>query len=119
MLSTTVTTVPRVPQQKKDNNNNNNDVDKMLQDNIALVRLLLMLSRSGDKGISTVELLKKLKSSHYGQQMIKLAESKGYVERINVKQPEEGRKGGSKTFVINRLSQKGKKLVAKLITEGG
>jgi helix-turn-helix protein len=49
--------------------------------------------------------------------MIKLAASKGYIERINVKQTEEGRKGGSKSFVINRVSHKGKKLVQKLITE--
>ena len=104
-----------MPRPQKDDDNNN-DVDKMLQDNIALVRLLLILSRAGDKGIPTVELLKKLKSSHYGQQMIKLAASKGYVERVSVKQTEVGRKGGSKSFVINRLSHKGKKLVQKLIT---
>ncbi len=89
----------------------------MLQDNIALVRLLLILARAGNRGLSTVVLLEKLKSSNYGQRMIKLAENEGYNERISVKEPEEGRKGGSKTFVINRLSSKGKQLVSKLTAE--
>lgn len=99
-----------------DDENNNNNVDKMLQDNIALVRLLLILSRAGNKGLPTVALLERLKSSNYGQRMIKLAENKGYIERVSVKQPEEGRKGGSKTFVVNRLTEKGKQFVLKLIT---
>ena len=115
----TTTIVVRPQKDKKDNrsnnnnDNNNNNIDKMLQDNIALVRLLLILARAGNKGLSTVVLLEKLKSSNYGQRMIKLTENEGYIERISVKEPEEGRKGGSKTFVINRLSSKGKQLVSK------
>jgi hypothetical protein len=90
---------------------------KMHQDNIALVRLLLILSWAGNKGLPTVALLEKLKSTNYGQRMIKLAETKGYIERVSVKQPEEGRKGGSKSFIINRLTEKGKQLILKLTTE--
>ena len=119
----TTTIVVRPQKDKKDNrsnnnnDNNNHNIDKMLQDNIALVRLLLILARAGNKGLSTVVLLEKLKSSNYGQRMIKLAENEGYIERISVKEPEESRKGGSKTFVINRLSSKGKQLVSKLTAE--
>lgn len=90
---------------------NNNDIDKLLHRNMALVRLLLILSRTGDEGLPTLELLKKLKSSNYGQRMIKLGQKKGYIERLKVKIP-KGRKGN--VFVINRLTEKGKQLVSKL-----
>jgi hypothetical protein len=59
----------------------------------------------------TLELLEKLKSSNYGQRMIKLGHKKGYIERTHVK-VSEGKKGN--VFVINRLTAKGKQKVSKL-----
>jgi len=81
---------------------------------MALVRLLLILSRRGDEGLSTLELLKKLKSSNYGQRMIKLGQKKDYIERMNVKMS-KGQKGN--VFVMNRLTEKGKQIALKLTEE--
>lgn len=63
-------------------NNDVDDVDNLLQRNMALVRVLLILSRIVDEGLSTLDLLKKLKSSNYGQRMIKRGQKKGYIERV-------------------------------------
>jgi hypothetical protein len=93
---------------------NNNNVDKLLQKNMALVRLLLVLSRAGDKGLPTLDLLDKLGSTNYGQHTIKEGEKLGYVERVSVKVP-KGQKGNM--FVINKLTKKGKQIVAKLTEE--
>ena len=81
---------------------------------MALVRLLLVLSRAGDKGLPTLDLLDKLGSINYGQRTIKEGEKQGYVERVSVKVP-KGQKGN--TFVINKLTKKGKQIVAKLTQE--
>src|SRR5215213_175692 len=80
---------------------------------LAIVRVLLILLRAGDEGMSTLKLLEKLKlkSSNYGQRMINLGHKKGYIERANVKVP-QGKKGN--VFVINRLTAKGKQKVSKL-----
>jgi hypothetical protein len=63
-------------------NNDVDDVDNLLQRNMALVLVLLILSRTGDEGLSTLDLLKKLKSSNYGQRMIKWGQKKVYIERV-------------------------------------
>jgi hypothetical protein len=47
--------------------NGSYNIDEMLQDNISLVRLILMLSRAGNKGLSTLERLDKPRSTNHGQ----------------------------------------------------
>jgi hypothetical protein len=95
-------------------NNDVDDADNLLQRNMALVRILLILSKTGDEGLSTLDLLKKLKSSNYGQRTIKLGQKKGYIERVNVKMP-KGQRGN--VFVMNRLTERGKQVVVKLTEE--
>lgn len=80
-------------------------IDLMDYRNIALLRILMQLSVAGDKGIPTVQLLNRLRSTNYGQRMIKLGEKNGYIERVKVKVP-KGKKGN--IIVINRLTPKGK-----------
>jgi hypothetical protein len=95
---------------KKSNGTSSSDdrlsiIDLMDYRNIALLRILMQLSVAGDKGIPTVQLLNKLRSTNYGQRMIKLGEKNGYIERVKVKVP-KGKKGN--IIVINRLTPKGK-----------
>ena len=71
----------------------------------------MVLSKAGDSGMPTERLLKTLRSSHHGQEMIKLGVKKGYVERISVPQP-KGKKGNA--YVMNRLTPKGKHFLSKL-----
>jgi len=68
----------------------------------------MVLKVAGDKGLPTVQLLKRIHSTNYGQRMIKLGEKNGYIERVKVKVP-KGQKGNS--IVINRLTPKGKELI--------
>jgi hypothetical protein len=48
---------------------------------MGVIRLLIILSKAGDGGLPTVELLNELGSTGYGQVLIKPAEEKGYLER--------------------------------------
>jgi hypothetical protein len=49
------------------------------QTNIALLRLIMVLSKADQDGISTEKLLEAVHSSHHGQRMIKLGVMKGYI----------------------------------------
>lgn len=78
-----------------------------------LFRVLRELHNAGDTGLHTRELLREVKSTNYGQRMIKLGESKGYIKRERDSNPEVGKRGGE--VVKNRLTPKGKAVVKKLI----
>jgi hypothetical protein len=83
------------------------------QINMALLRLLMVLSKAADeeKGMSTRALLKAVGSTHHGQDMIKLGVEKGYIERFSVPQP-KGKKGNAST--MNKLTPKGKRFLTKI-----
>ena len=74
-----------------------------------LIPLLQAIDSSPGGSIPTVKLLKKLKSTGYGQHIIRRAVREGYIARKE--QPPEG-KGNYP--VANDLRPKGKKLLRKL-----
>jgi hypothetical protein len=78
--------------------------------NQGLIHLLQAIdSSSPDGSISTVKLLTKLKSTGYGQYIIKRAVREGYIAR-----KEQPPKGRGNYLVINYLTPKGKALLRKL-----
>jgi DNA-binding MarR family transcriptional regulator len=77
--------------------------------NQGLIRLLQAIDNSPGGSISTVKLLTKLKSTGYGQHIIRRAVREGYMARKE--QPPEGR---GNYLVINYLTPKGKALLRKL-----
>jgi hypothetical protein len=83
------------------------------QINIALLRLLMVLSKAGQDRLSTEKLLDAVHSSHHGQRMIKLGVKKGYIERFTVPQP-KGKRGNA--YTMNRLTPRGKRFLSKLLT---
>ena len=78
--------------------------------NQGLIHLLQAIDSSpGGSIIPTVKLLKKLKSTGYGQHIIRRAIREGYIARKE--QPPEGK---GNYLVANDLRAKGKKLLRKL-----
>jgi hypothetical protein len=60
--------------------------------------------------IPTVKLLNKLKSTNYGQRVIKQADREGYIKRIRSVKPE----GSGNYPVVNKLPPKGRALLRTL-----
>jgi DNA-binding MarR family transcriptional regulator len=77
--------------------------------NQGLVHLLQAIDSSPGGSIPTVQLLRKLKSTGYGQHIIRRAIREGYVER-----KEQPPKGKGNYLVIYYLTPKGKALLTKL-----
>ena len=103
---------------KKDNNVNSNNNDAVLEEilalrriNVGLIRLLVVLSKS-EEGLTTRDLLDKIKSVDYGQRMIKKADQEGYINRVEQKMDRGGR--GSSHVVVNYITPKGNELLKKL-----
>ena len=92
-----------------DGNDNEISIGDLLYRKPALLRMLITIKMAGDQGISTLELLNKLHSTHHGQQTLKLCQKKGYVERVKKKVP-KGQKGNM--IIMNRLTPKGKHVIA-------
>ena len=82
----------------------NDDISKHMN---AIIRLLRILDKAGDQGLSTRGLLVALKSSRYGQQTIRIAETHGYVKRVRDVKP----KGKGNLIVMNYITPKGKRLL--------
>ena len=77
--------------------------------NKGLIHLLQAIDSSPGGSISTVKLLTKLKSTGYGQIIIRRAVSEGYVAR-----KERPPHGKGNYLVVNDLTPKGKALLSKL-----
>jgi hypothetical protein len=77
--------------------------------NQGLIHLLQAIDSSPGGSIPTVKLLAKLKSTGYGQHIIRRAVREGYMARKE--QPPEGK---GNYLVINYLTPKGKALLRKL-----
>jgi DNA-binding MarR family transcriptional regulator len=77
--------------------------------NRGLIHLLQAIDSSPGGAIPTVKLLRKLKSTGYGQHIIRRALKEGYVER-----KEEPPKGKGNYMVVYYLTPKGKALLEKL-----
>jgi|SRR6266508_2855432 DNA-binding MarR family transcriptional regulator len=77
--------------------------------NQGLVHLLQAIDSSPGGSIPTVKLLRKLKSTGYGQHIIRRAVKDGYIAR-----KEHPPKGSGNYLVINYLTPKGKTLLRKL-----
>ena len=77
--------------------------------NKALIHLLQAIDSSPSGSIPTVKLLVKLRSTGYGQHMIRRAVRKGYITRR-----EKPPKGKGNYMVINSLTTKGKMLLNRL-----
>jgi len=75
-----------------------------------LIHLLQAIDSNPGGAISTVKLLRKLKSTGYGQQqIIRRALREGYVERKEEPSP----KGKGNYMVVYYITQKGKALLGK------
>jgi hypothetical protein len=77
--------------------------------NEGLIHLLQAIDSSSGEAISTVKLLRKLKSTGYGQHIIRRALKEGYVGRKEELPP----KGKGNYMVVYYLTQKGKGLLGK------
>jgi hypothetical protein len=77
--------------------------------NQGLIHLLQAIESSPSGSISTVKLLKKLKSRGYGQHIIRRAVKEGYIAR-----KEQVPQGKGNYLKINYLTPKGKVLLRKL-----
>jgi hypothetical protein len=77
--------------------------------NQGLIHLLQAIDRSPSGSISTVKLLKKLKSTGYGQHIIRRAVKEGYIAR-----KEQVPQGKGNYLKVNYLTPKGKVLLKKL-----
>jgi DNA-binding MarR family transcriptional regulator len=74
--------------------------------NVGLARLLLAVYEAGPEGISTVQLLRQLGSTHNAQAFIKRAEREGLIERRK-----EGKsENGYFSRVYNILTERGRDL---------
>src|SRR5215217_2793000 len=87
-----------------------NDID------MSLVKMLIILSRAGENGLTTRDLLKKFHSTGYGQTVLRQAVDKGYVGRIPTKREDKKGRGGS-NVVINYITPAGKKHLKGLLDE--
>jgi hypothetical protein len=77
--------------------------------NKGLIHLLQAIDGNSGGSISTVKLLTKLKSTGYGQHIIRRAVREGYVAR-----KERRPQGKGNYLVVNYLTPKGKALLSKL-----
>src|SRR5215208_3273292 len=77
--------------------------------NKGLIHLLQAIEGNPGGSISTVKLLTKLKSTGYGQHVIRRAVREGYVIR-----KEQRPQGKGNYLVVNDLTRKGKALLSKL-----
>jgi DNA-binding MarR family transcriptional regulator len=84
-------------------------IEEFARMNQGLIHLLQAIDSSPGGSISTVKLLRKLRSTGYGQHIIRRALKEGYVAR-----KEQPPKGKGNYLVIYHLTPKGKKLLAKL-----
>jgi DNA-binding MarR family transcriptional regulator len=84
-------------------------IEEFARMNQGLIHLLQAIDSSPDGSISTVKLLRKLRSTGYGQHIIRRALKEGYIAR-----KERPPKGKGNYLVIYYLTLKGKKLLAKL-----
>jgi hypothetical protein len=79
--------------------------------NQGLIHLLQAINDSPGRAISTVKLLQKLKSTGYGQYIIRRAVKEGYITRKEQQKPEGGKGNHLK---VNYLTPRGKALLSKL-----
>jgi hypothetical protein len=77
--------------------------------NQGLIHLLQAIDSSPGGSISTVKLLKKLKSTGYGQHIIRRAVKEGYIAR-----KEQVPQGKGNYLKVNYLTPSGKVLLRKL-----
>jgi hypothetical protein len=77
--------------------------------NQGLIHLLQAIDSSPSGSISTVKLLKKLKSTGYGQHIIRRAVKEGYIAR-----KEQVPQGKGNYLKVNYLTPSGKVLLRKL-----
>jgi hypothetical protein len=78
--------------------------------NQGLIHLLQAIESSPSDSISTVKLLKKLKSRGYGQHIIRRAVKEGYIAR-----KEQVPQAKGNYLKVNYLTPKGKVLLKKLL----
>jgi hypothetical protein len=101
----------------KDNNKTadpSTNPDEYIRQNIGLFRLLLALSRTGDKGMSTMRLLHHVfHSTGYGWLVLKRAEAEGLIKH-EVTGTSKGKERGT-PITTNKITPKGRKLLKKLI----
>jgi len=84
-------------------------VDEFVKMNQGLIHLLQAIDSSPGGSISTVKLLKKLKSTGYGQHIIRRAVKEGYITRKEHPPEDKGN-----YLKVNYLTPKGKALLKKL-----
>jgi DNA-binding MarR family transcriptional regulator len=84
-------------------------IEEFARTNQSLIHLLQAIDSSPDGSISTVKLLRMLKSTSYGQLIIRRAVREGYIAR-----KEQPPKGKGNYLVINYLTPKGKALLRNL-----
>ena len=85
-------------------------IEEFARTNQGLIRLLQAIDSSPGSSISTVKLLRKLKSTGYGQHIIRRAVREGYMAK-----KEQRPEGRGNYLVVNYLTPKGKALLKKLM----
>jgi|SRR5215203_5771541 len=81
-----------------------------------LVRMLQAIEKPGPAGLSTNKAsLQVFNSRTHGWRILEQARKLGYIERKPVSKP----KGKGHYYIMNRLTEKGRKLLQELGDEGG
>jgi hypothetical protein len=87
--------------------------DAYIRENTGLVRLLIAVNRAGKRGISTRRVCEQVFNSRsYGLEMLKEAAEKKLITRSDPLPVPKGQRGN--LLVVNRITPKGRKLLAKL-----
>ena len=77
---------------------------------------MVILSKAGEDGLHTRDLLEKFRSVGYGQVLLREAMQKGYVKRTPVKKEDKKGRGGS-NVVINYITPAGKQYLRELLDD--
>jgi hypothetical protein len=85
-------------------------IEEFARTNQGLIHLLQAIDSSPGSSISTVKLLRKLKSTGYGQHIIRRAVREDYMAK-----KEQRPEGRGNYLVVNYLTPKGKELLSKLM----
>jgi hypothetical protein len=91
-------------------------IEKELKLDMSLIKMLIILSRAGEEGLTTRELLSQFQSVGPGQAVLKRAVREGYVRRDPVKREDKKGSGGSHV-TMNYITPAGKQHLKGLLLD--
>lgn len=83
---------------------------------MSLIKMLIILSKAGEEGLTTRELLNRFESIGPGQVVLKRAVDEGFVRRVEVKREDKKGRGGSHV-TMNYITPAGKRHLKGLLDD--